>query len=132
MQRLLAEQPGLDLRAGGVEDLVLDGRGSVAGVVRGDGATITAGRVVITTGTFLRGVIHPPVYIRRNVLSTLYSFPIARLRPARSPASASAANRALRLRRHALARHGSEQARCHSRVAVNAPPHASQCRLERV
>src|SRR5580704_16557850 len=45
-------------QAGGAEDLILDASGAVAGVVTGEGESITAGRVVLTTGTFLRGLIH--------------------------------------------------------------------------
>jgi tRNA uridine 5-carboxymethylaminomethyl modification enzyme len=58
MQGLLAEQANLDLGAAAVEDLVLDASGAVCGVITAAGATIGAGAVVITTGTFLRGLIH--------------------------------------------------------------------------
>ncbi len=58
MQRLLAAQDGLTLRAAGVEDLSCDAAGRVAGVVLADGEVVPAGRVVLTTGTFLRGLIH--------------------------------------------------------------------------
>ena len=58
MQDLLAAQPGLVIAAGSAEDLVCDAGGHIAGVVTGDGATLTAGAVVVTTGTFLRGIIH--------------------------------------------------------------------------
>ena len=58
MQALLAAQPNLTLRAAAAEDLVLDRAGRVAGVVTGEGEAIAAGRVVLTTGTFLRGLIH--------------------------------------------------------------------------
>jgi len=57
MQAELAATPNLTLRAEAVEDLILrDGR--VAGVVGGSGEAYAAGRVVLTTGTFLKGVIH--------------------------------------------------------------------------
>jgi tRNA uridine 5-carboxymethylaminomethyl modification enzyme len=57
MQAALARQPGLNLRADSVEDLtVADGR--VTGVVGAGGRTYAAGAVVLTTGTFLKGVIH--------------------------------------------------------------------------
>jgi tRNA uridine 5-carboxymethylaminomethyl modification enzyme len=58
MQALLAEQPNLVLVAGAAEDLILDGAGQIAGVVTAAGEELRAGRVVLTTGTFLRGVIH--------------------------------------------------------------------------
>ncbi len=57
MQAALAAQPGLTILAAAVEDLaVADGR--VAGVICGDGRIFSAPRVVLTTGTFLKGVIH--------------------------------------------------------------------------
>jgi tRNA uridine 5-carboxymethylaminomethyl modification enzyme len=55
---LLAETGNLDITEGAAEDLLLDDRGRVVGVVLGDGRRITAGRVVLTTGTFLNGLIH--------------------------------------------------------------------------
>jgi len=55
---LLAETASLDIAEGAAEDLLLDDRGSTAGVVLGDGSRIAAGRVVLTTGTFLNGLIH--------------------------------------------------------------------------
>jgi tRNA uridine 5-carboxymethylaminomethyl modification enzyme len=54
----LAAQDGLTLIEGAVEDLHRDATGRVAGVVLADGRVIGAGAVVLTTGTFLRGVIH--------------------------------------------------------------------------
>ncbi|MDR3510037.1 MAG: tRNA uridine-5-carboxymethylaminomethyl(34) synthesis enzyme MnmG [Caulobacteraceae bacterium] len=57
MQAALAAQANLAIEAAAVEDLLLqDGR--VAGVAAADGRTWRAGRVVLTTGTFLNGVIH--------------------------------------------------------------------------
>ncbi len=58
MQALLGAQPGLRLRAAAVEDLALDRRGAVRGVVLGGGEVVRAAAVVLTTGTFLRGLIH--------------------------------------------------------------------------
>ncbi len=58
MGELLAETPGLDIVEGAVEDLLIGRNGHVAGVVFGDGREIAAGRVVLTTGTFLGGLIH--------------------------------------------------------------------------
>ncbi len=57
MQAELAQTPNLSLRAGTAERLILDGR-RVVGVVTGDGDEIRAAAVVLTTGTFLNGVIH--------------------------------------------------------------------------
>ncbi len=57
MQAELAATANLELRAEAVEDLIVkDGR--VAGVVGASGHTFRAGRAVLTTGTFLKGVIH--------------------------------------------------------------------------
>ncbi len=58
VQRLLAEQAGLEMRADVVEDLWFDPSGAFAGVVTASGARIAAGSCVLTAGTFLRGVIH--------------------------------------------------------------------------
>ena len=58
MAELLTETSGLDIVEGAVEDLALDARGRVAGLLLGDGREIAAGRVVLTTGTFLGGLIH--------------------------------------------------------------------------
>jgi tRNA uridine 5-carboxymethylaminomethyl modification enzyme len=57
MQTELAAMPNLDLIAEAVEDLILDD-GVVIGVVGASGRTYSAPRVVLTTGTFLKGVIH--------------------------------------------------------------------------
>nr|WP_029010837.1 tRNA uridine-5-carboxymethylaminomethyl(34) synthesis enzyme MnmG [Azospirillum halopraeferens] len=58
MQAVLGEQENLTLQGDGVEDLILDADGRVSGVVTAAGEAIAAGAVVLTTGTFLRGVIH--------------------------------------------------------------------------
>ncbi len=58
MQNLLRDQENLEICAGAVEDLKFGGEGQVTGVVLADGDEIAAARVVLTTGTFLRGVIH--------------------------------------------------------------------------
>lgn len=58
MQALLAEQANLDIRAKAVADISVDASGACVGVVTEDGEEIGAGRVVLTTGTFLRGLIH--------------------------------------------------------------------------
>src|SRR5258708_20801462 len=58
MQALLAEQANLEIRPDAVADVILDARGACVGVIAESGAEISAGRVVLTTGTFLRGLIH--------------------------------------------------------------------------
>ena len=57
MQAELAVTANLTLMAGTAERLILDGD-RVVGVVTGEDVLIRAGAVVLTTGTFLNGVIH--------------------------------------------------------------------------
>ena len=57
MQREIAATANLSLVEGEVDDLVIDS-GRVAGVRLIDGRVLPAGAVVLTTGTFLRGLIH--------------------------------------------------------------------------
>jgi len=57
MQAELAATPYLTLMAGTAESLMLDGD-RVVGVVTGEGVEVRAAAVVLTTGTFLNGVIH--------------------------------------------------------------------------
>jgi len=57
MQAELAATPNLTIRAEAVEDLLVE-HGRVAGVVGASNETYRAGRVVLTTGTFLKGIIH--------------------------------------------------------------------------
>jgi tRNA uridine 5-carboxymethylaminomethyl modification enzyme len=57
MRAAIEAQAGLDVIAEPVEDLIVaDGRG--AGVVTASGTELKAGAVVLTTGTFLKGLIH--------------------------------------------------------------------------
>jgi tRNA uridine 5-carboxymethylaminomethyl modification enzyme len=58
MQALLAEQANLEIRGEAVADILVDTRGACIGVVTEAGSELAAGRVVLTTGTFLRGLIH--------------------------------------------------------------------------
>ena len=61
IQSLLAEYDNLTLKAGAVEDLIINHAGKkprISGIILADGTEISAGSVVITTGTFLRGLIH--------------------------------------------------------------------------
>jgi tRNA uridine 5-carboxymethylaminomethyl modification enzyme len=57
MQAELADYPNLTLMAGTAEGLLMNGD-RVVGVTTGEGAELRAGAVVLTTGTFLNGVIH--------------------------------------------------------------------------
>jgi len=57
MQKALAETANLEIREAAAEDLIIH-NGRVAGVVTADGSEIRARAVVLTTGTFLRGLIH--------------------------------------------------------------------------
>ena len=58
VQALLAEQPNLAIQAAGVDDIELDAGGRIAAVRTDRGERIPCGAVVLTTGTFLRGLIH--------------------------------------------------------------------------
>ncbi len=57
VQKLLREHDHLDVIEDGVEDLIVFD-GAVTGIVTASGRAIKAGAVVLTTGTFLNGVIH--------------------------------------------------------------------------
>jgi tRNA uridine 5-carboxymethylaminomethyl modification enzyme len=55
---LLEETPNLTLRAGAAEDIETRCDGGVAAVISSRGERITCRAVVLTTGTFLRGIVH--------------------------------------------------------------------------
>ena len=57
IQDLLQATPNLDIIEGEVDDLLMEGA-KLAGVVLKDGRTAGSAAVVLTTGTFLRGLIH--------------------------------------------------------------------------
>jgi tRNA uridine 5-carboxymethylaminomethyl modification enzyme len=57
MQRAIRETANLAVVEGEVDDLVL-AEGRVSGIRLADGRAVSAGAVVLTTGTFLRGLIH--------------------------------------------------------------------------
>lgn len=61
MQEMMLNYPNLTVVGGAAEDLLYadtEAGPVVSGVVMGDGTELKAGAVVLTTGTFLRGVIH--------------------------------------------------------------------------
>ncbi|MPZ11992.1 MAG: tRNA uridine-5-carboxymethylaminomethyl(34) synthesis enzyme MnmG [Kiloniellaceae bacterium] len=58
MQAILAGQANLSIVEAAVEDLVLDDTGCCCGIVTAEGRRIVGAAVVLTTGTFLRGLIH--------------------------------------------------------------------------
>ncbi|WP_411819267.1 tRNA uridine-5-carboxymethylaminomethyl(34) synthesis enzyme MnmG [Hyphococcus formosus] len=61
MQALLSDYPNLDIEEMAIEDLIVDEnvpRGTITGVRAMDGTEVRARAVVLTTGTFLKGVIH--------------------------------------------------------------------------
>jgi tRNA uridine 5-carboxymethylaminomethyl modification enzyme len=57
MQGAIQATPGLTVIEAAVEDLTVEG-GRVVGVVTAAGEMLAAGAVVLTTGTFLKGIIH--------------------------------------------------------------------------
>lgn len=57
MQAVLSAEPNLTIIEGEATDLLMDGD-RVAGVEMRDGQVLSAQSVILTTGTFLRGVIH--------------------------------------------------------------------------
>ncbi|MEL6962354.1 MAG: FAD-dependent oxidoreductase, partial [Pseudomonadota bacterium] len=58
IQALLFDQEGLIIEQGEVDDLIIDESQQVTGVRTRDGRLFPCGAVVLTTGTFLRGMIH--------------------------------------------------------------------------
>ena len=55
---LLLETKNLEIMEGSVEELIFDKNENLTGVKTGDGKTIRSAKTIITTGTFLRGLIH--------------------------------------------------------------------------
>lgn len=58
MQALLSDYENLTIKAAAVEDLIIEKDNIIAGVVTGEGEEIACKKVILTTGTFLRGMIH--------------------------------------------------------------------------
>ena len=96
MRKLLENTPNLEVRAAAVQDLHL-ADGTVGGVVEDDGTVWRAGAVVMTSGTFLGGMIHlgsrripagragdpPSVTLARKLRKM--GFPVARLKTGTPP-----------------------------------------------
>jgi len=57
MRQIIEEQPNLDLKQGSVSGLLLDSN-RIVGVETKDGISFDGKTVVLTTGTFMRGLIH--------------------------------------------------------------------------
>jgi tRNA uridine 5-carboxymethylaminomethyl modification enzyme len=58
IRQLLAETAGVEVRAAAVEDLEIGSDRRLLSVICADGGRISCGAAVLTTGTFLRGMIH--------------------------------------------------------------------------
>ncbi len=58
IRTMLAAQQNLFLQKGSVEDIIVGSDGIVSGIQTADGQAFRAGAVVLTTGTFLCGIIH--------------------------------------------------------------------------
>ncbi len=58
MQEFLGATRNLSLLASSVEDLEQDARGHLSAIILADGTRIACAAAVLTTGTFLRGLIH--------------------------------------------------------------------------
>ncbi len=91
MQALLKNCSNLNLIEGGAEDLIIE-NDEIAGVITGTGERLLCRSIVLTTGTFLRGLIHrgeekipagrvgeAPAVGLAKTLETL-GFPLARLK----------------------------------------------------
>ncbi|MCY4191643.1 MAG: tRNA uridine-5-carboxymethylaminomethyl(34) synthesis enzyme MnmG [Rhodospirillaceae bacterium] len=97
IQDILRNQPDLRIVEGAAGDLLIDPGDHCSGVLLEDGRSLRAGAVVITTGTFLRGVIHvgekcwhggrldaPPSTRLAETLSR-YRLPLGRLKTGTPP-----------------------------------------------
>ncbi len=58
MQSILSEMPNLTIIEDSVEDLAISDLNEVTGVMCQSGKTYSAGKIILTTGTFLNGLIH--------------------------------------------------------------------------
>lgn len=57
MKKVMEQTPNLDIKMGMVDGLIIEG-GSVSGIVTRQGVRYRSKAVIITTGTFLQGLIH--------------------------------------------------------------------------
>jgi tRNA uridine 5-carboxymethylaminomethyl modification enzyme len=58
MQEILFNYPNLEVIGDGAEEILRDALGAISGVKTGSGQEFRCGALVITAGTFLRGIIH--------------------------------------------------------------------------
>jgi len=58
MKAVLEREPGLDLKQASVSKVCVDGQSRVTGVETDLGMSVSGRSVVITSGTFLRGLLH--------------------------------------------------------------------------
>jgi len=58
IQRILIQYQNLTLIEGEADDVIMDSEQTISGLVLADGRQLSAPCVVLTTGTFLRGIIH--------------------------------------------------------------------------
>jgi len=58
MQAMLADYPNLTIIGEGAEEILHDAQGRIRGVISAAGTEYDCGALVVTTGTFLRGIIH--------------------------------------------------------------------------
>lgn len=92
MQQLLGNYPNLTLVEGAADDLIVNAEGCVEGVKTLDGHSYRCHAIILTTGTFLRGLIHrgeetipagrvgeaPTIGLAETL--DRYEFPLARLK----------------------------------------------------
>jgi tRNA uridine 5-carboxymethylaminomethyl modification enzyme len=58
VQELLAEEAGLTIHPGAAEDILVDDAGRLTGIKTESGEALSCRAAIVTTGTFLRGLIH--------------------------------------------------------------------------
>ena len=88
MRMLLEETPNLTLLAASVEDIEMHGDGRVAGVLCSDGQRVSCDTMVLTAGTFLRGIMH--IGDRQNSWRPAWGGPLNRFGPNPRPTGAVA------------------------------------------